>query len=255
MIGHKTTQAAIFLMAALFLFGGCATKKDIMRLETKTDYIQSDQRQMKETVQRLDSLINSDSQASRQLRAEIRSAVNDLIEQFQIMQANMNDLQDKVNLIVQGQSGRTQVIMPPKLPDSSKDSSGVISPPPGVDCQVLYDDAFVNIRRGQYEDAAKGFGDYLKFCSTQELVPDAYYWLGESYYSLERYKEAIIEFDKVVKDFPNSKKRSAAMFKMARCNEELGQKKDAKSIYNKIISDYPNTLEASQAKERLKELK
>jgi len=256
MNSHSKMKAAIFIMAALFLSGGCAMKPDVVRVEEKTDTILADQSQMKKAILHLDSLLNSDAEASRELRAEIRSSVSDLMEQFQAMQANMNDMQDKIGQLAQGQSGRFSVVTPSRPSDSAaSDTTGTTTPPPGIDCQVLYDNSFVNIRRGQYDDAIKGFNDYLKYCGSQELAADAHYWLGESYYSLEKYKDGIAEYDNVARNYATSKKRSGAMYKMARCYEELGQKKDAKVIFKSIVDEYPSTLEASQAKEKLKELK
>jgi tol-pal system protein YbgF len=255
MNSHSKMTAAILIMAALFLSGGCAMKRDVIRVEEKTDAILADQSQTKKAVMHLDSLLNSDAEASKELRAEIRSSVGDLMEQFQAMQANMNDMQDKIGQMSQGQSGRSSIATPSRPSDSAVSDTTGITAPPGVDCQVLYDNSFVNIRRGQYDDAIKGFNDYLKYCGTEELAADAHYWLGESYYSLEKYKDGIAEFDNVVKNYATSKKRSGAMYKMARCYEELGQKKDAKVIFKKIVDEYPSTLEASQAKEKLKELK
>ncbi len=247
--------AAIVTMAALFLLGGCAMRRDVIRVEEKTDTILADQSQMKKAVMHLDSLLNSEADASIELRAEIRSSVNDLMDQFREIQASMNDMQDKMGQMTQGQSARVPINVPPRPTDSAAADTTGKALPPGVDCQTLYDDSFVSIRRGQYDDAIKGFNDYLKYCGTQELAPDAHYWIGESLYSLEKYKDAIAEFDIVVKNYAASKKQSSAIYKMARCYEELGQKKDARALYKKIVDDYPNTLEASQSKEKLKELK
>jgi tol-pal system protein YbgF len=252
MHGKNKITAITKIMAILFLLGGCAMKPDIRRLEEKTDAIRSDQLKMKAAIERLDSLFHSEAQSSRQLRAEMSAAINDLVEQFRITQANLNDLQDKIGR----NATRATVIAEPTTPTRPTGSLGdTFSIPPEVDCQMLYDDSFVNIRQGLYEEAIKGFNDFLKYCGKLELASDAHYWLGESYYSVEKYKEAIAEFDAVVKNYPSSRKRPGAMYKMARCHEELGQKKDAKAIFNKIVDEFPNTLEASQAKEKLKELK
>ena len=230
-------------------------RRDVIRVEEKTDAIMSDQSAMKKSIAHLDSLLNSESEASIELRAEIRSTIGDLTDQLREMQSSMNDMQDRIAQMSQGQSGRMTVVVPPHPADTSKKDTSVATLPPGLDCQTLYDDSFVNIRRGQYDAAIKGFNDYLKYCGNQDLAADAHYWLGESNYSLEKYKDAIAEFDTVVKNYPTSKKQSSAMYKTARCYEELGQKKDAKATYNKIVNEFPNTLEASQAKEKLKELK
>ena len=245
--------AAIFFMTALFLLAGCAMKRDIVQLETKVDTIRSDQQQTRDVVMRLDSLLSSESDASLKLRAEIRSTIGDMIEQFRGLQASVSDLQDKVNMLSQNHSSRP--VISSNLPGANAGDSAAGRTAPAVDCQALYDDSFINLRRGQYEDAIKGFGDYLKYCGTQEGAANARFWIGESYYSMEKYKEAIAEFETLLRDYSKSEKRPGALYKIARSYEELGQKKEAKAKFKTLVDDYPGTLEASQAKEKLKELK
>ena len=248
----RSFATAVLVTAALLLASGCAMKWDVARLEAKLDSLQVEQRQTMMTTERLDSLLSSESEASMKLRAEIRSSLTDLTEQVRIMQATMNDLQDRVRLIGGSQSSRVTV---PTTTPASSDTGSTAAGMPSVDCQTLYDDSFVNIRREKYEDAIKGFNDFLKYCGSHETAGDARFWIGEAYYSMENYKEAINQFELLVKDYPKSVKRAGAMYKMARSHEELGQKKEARQHFEKLIDEYPNTLEASQAKQKLKDLK
>jgi tol-pal system protein YbgF len=142
--------------------------------------------------------------------------------------------------------------MQPDTTDTSATASPII---PGIDCQELYDESFINIRRGQYEEAITGFKDYLKYCGNKESADNARFWIGEAYYSMEKYREAIDEFEILLKDFPASEKQPGAYYKMARSYEELGQKNDARETFQKLVDEFPGTLEAEQAKEKLKELK
>jgi tol-pal system protein YbgF len=250
---YNKMQAVILFMTALLLFSGCAMKRDIVEVEEKIDVIRTDQQQMKGTLARLDSLLNSEAAASLQFRAEIKSSMNDLVEQFQAVQANTNDLQDKVSFLAQNQGGRQTI--PAIRPQTDTGAAPGVTEAPEIDCQKLYDDSFINIRRSQYEDAIKGFNDYLKYCGSKELAANARYWIGESYYSMEKYKEAIDQFNTLLRDYSKSEKRPGALYKIGRSYEEMGQKKEARVSYKKLTDEYPGTLEASQAKEKLKELK
>ncbi|UCD17411.1 MAG: tol-pal system protein YbgF [Candidatus Zixiibacteriota bacterium] len=227
-------------------------KRDLVLLEDKIDRMGADQKQMQDAVARLDTLLASDSEASLQLRAEVRSAIGDLLTQFQAMQANMQDLQEKVSFLTESGGARVSVAKPFIMPDSVDTTAGmpVI---PGIDCQELYDESFINIRRGQYEEAIVGFNDYLKYCGAEDKADNARFWIGESYYSMERFKEAISEFDLLLRDYSGSEKRAGALYKIARSYEELGQKNDAQDTFQRLVDEYPGTLEAEQAKEKLKE--
>jgi tol-pal system protein YbgF len=249
--GMKTV--ILLLVAAMLIVSGCATKRDVMRVEEKINNVRANQTEMMESLARVDSLVTSDTEESALLRAEIRTSLSELLDQFRMIQASMNDLTDKVSYLAEtGQ--RPTVIIPSTAQADSTDTAQAEPVIPGIDCQQLYDDSFINVRRGQYEEAIKGFTDYLNYCGMQDQADNARFWIGESYYSMEKYNEAIEEFKLLEKDFSNSEKRPGALYKMARSHEELGQKTEAKETFNKLIDEFPGTLEAEQAKEKLKEL-
>jgi len=250
----KNITAAVLLTAAVTVFSGCAMKRDVIRVEEKVIQLRSENRDTRRIVTRLDSLLSAETEESVRLRAEIRSSIGDLLEQFRMMQANLNDLQDKVNYMSQSGTGR-MIALAPTDTSAAADTTAAEQIMPGINCQELYDESFINIRRGQYEEAIKGFTDYLEYCGTQELADNARFWIGEAYYSMEKYKEAIREFEQLNTDFSASEKRPGALYKMARSYEELGQKNDAITTFQKLVDEYPGTLEAEQAKEKLNELK
>jgi tol-pal system protein YbgF len=170
------------------------------------------------------------------------------------MQVNINDLQVVVSRLSGREGSAFPVISAVTGADSGRDTSSAGAVIPGIDCQGLYDESFINLRRGQYEEAIQGFADYLRYCGEQDLADNARFWIGESYYSTDMYKEAITEFDLLLKNYPQSEKRPGALYKKARSLEELGQKQDAKKTFQKLVDEFPGTLEAEQAKEKLKEL-
>jgi tol-pal system protein YbgF len=228
-------------------------KRDIVIVDDKINKIMAEQREMKQAIDRLDSLFYAESEESVKLRAEVRSSLSELLEQFRMTQANIGDLQNMMTSLGQREPAR----FPAQTQIVQTDSSDSTAPPvvPGIDCQELYDESFINIRRGQYEEAIQGFTDYLKYCGSQESADNARFWIGEAYYSMEKFREAIEEFGLLLDQHPDSEKRSGALYKMARSYEELGQKKDARETFQKLVDDFPGTLEAEQAQEKLKELK
>ncbi len=258
--------AVMLIMAAVIFTSGCATKRDVMRVEEQVVAVKHEQRELQRTVQQIDSLLNSETAENAQLRAEFRSTLNDMVQQFQIIQANMNDLLDRMNtltpkgpqIIVQQakpDTGTTATAKPPV--DTTQQTTGPAETEPakpGLNCQQMYDDAFVNIVRGQYEEAIDGFDKFLESCGNTDLADDALYWKGEGYYSMGKYREAIAAFEKLNKDFSGSEKRPGALYKMARSREELGQKDQAKQLYQQLVDEYPGTLEGEQAKNKLKEM-
>ncbi len=249
------------LMALPMMLSGCfMTKKHFEVLDDKLNTIRNDQKEIAVKVNYLDSLIGADAEESIKLKAELSSAVKDLLQQFQTTQVNLNDVQEKLDQLLKNPNMAAVFMQPLTVAttDSAQAGSTVvdIAPTmlPAVDCQNLYDESFISIRGGQYEEAISGFTDYLEFCTPHGQADNARFWIGEAYYSMNRYPEAISEFDLLLRSFADSEKRASAMYKMARSHEELGQLKDAIDIFKQIVEDFPGSIEAQQAEDKVTEL-
>lgn len=244
---------AFLLMAVLSMVSGCCMKRDIVVIDDKINNIRATQRANTDAINRLDSLLSVEGEESTKLRAEIRSTISEMLEQFRMLQANMSDLNAKVDAVAGSTS--PPYIQPPILTTDSIVDTTATSALPGIDCQNLYDDSFTFVVQGKYDEAIAGFSDFLKYCGSHSIADDARYWIAESYYSMDNFKNAISEFDMLISEHPQSEKLPMAFYKMARSHEELGQKQDAIKFYQKIVDDFPNTFEAEQAKDKLEELK
>jgi tol-pal system protein YbgF len=253
----KRIFAVIFIAFIAAVISGCCMKRDLLVLDDKINNIRTDVKENTERLNRLDSLLTAEAEASLKLRADIRSSVNELIEQARMTQANLDDLQGKMDALAGSQA--PTFYQPPVTAaardTASDDSTAAQVTPPGIDCQNLYDESFTLVMQGNYDEAISGFTDYLKYCGSQDLADNARFWIGESYYSMDNFKAAISEFDLLLSEYIDSEKRCTAMYKLARSYEELGQKQDAIAAFEKLVDDCPNTLEAEQAKDKLEELK
>lgn len=240
--------AAILVMAVLFigLIGsGCVTKRDIEDLDVRLERIEQQTASTQRTVARMDSLIAQSTEADTRLRNEVSTSVDDLREQLASLLQNYNDLMREISRLRQK----------PVVQEQPASSPGATTEPNSAACDQSYDDAFILVRKGEYEKAISGFRDYLTKCPRHQSVANAHYWIGECQYSLERYQDAITEFEGMLKNFPKSVNAGRAMYKLARSKQELGQKADAKKIFQQIVDQFPNTLEAEQSKDRIKEIK
>jgi tol-pal system protein YbgF len=249
MTNTRRIGTAILVMAVLFigLIGsGCVTKRDIEDLDVRLERIEQQTASTQKAVARMDSLIAASSEADNRLRNEVSTSVDDLREQLASLLQNYNDLMREISRIRQ---------KAPVVQEQPSSSPGAQVEQNSAACDQAYDDAFILVRKGEYEKAISGFRDYLTKCPRHQSVANAYYWIGECQYSLERYQDAVTEFEGMLKNYPKSVNAGRAMYKLARSKQELGQKADAKKVFQQIIDQYPNTLEAEQSKDRIKEIK
>jgi tol-pal system protein YbgF len=120
--------------------------------------------------------------------------------------------------------------------------------------QAAYDAAFKSLRAGDYVTASRGFRDFLVKYPDSPLAPNAYYWLGESYYVTMNYQVAIEAFQRLVKNYPQSDKVSDGLLKVGYCQIELKQQDAAIATLKQVSAKYPGTKAAGLAQERLRRL-
>jgi tol-pal system protein YbgF len=104
------------------------------------------------------------------------------------------------------------------------------------------------------EDVSKGRSTLEEFIKTRpqsELLPNAYYWIGEAYYSEKNFENAIVQFQDIIEKYPSHPKASAALYKQALSFESLGEGKKAAALLKKLVEVYPASDEAKKAKERI----
>lgn len=116
----------------------------------------------------------------------------------------------------------------------------------------LYDAAYLDLSRKNYDLALSGFLEYLSRFPQNGLAANAQYWIGEIFYIRGDFEKALEEFLEVESKYPNERKVPAALLKAGYCYLRLQNKERARRAFENIIEKYPQTEEANLARERLK---
>ena len=125
---------------------------------------------------------------------------------------------------------------------------------PDAKAQAAYDAAFQALRGGDYAQASRGFRSFIQQYPANALTPNAWYWLGESYYVTMNYPVALEAFQRLLSQFPQSEKAPDALLKVGYSQLELKQADAGKATLQQVTSKYPNSRAASLAQERLRRL-
>lgn len=123
------------------------------------------------------------------------------------------------------------------------------------DPQTAYGQAFDALKDGRYAESSRLFLAFINQYPNDALAPNAYYWLGESYYVTENFGVALDTFNKLLAKFPDSQKAPDALLKVGYCQYELKQYDQASATLNKVVSKYPGTTVANLAQGRLRAIK
>lgn len=117
-----------------------------------------------------------------------------------------------------------------------------------------YEEGLALMERRDYRGAIARFKDFLARHPQSEYADNAQYWIGEGYYALREFDQAILEFDAVRRKYPKGDKVPAALLKLGFAFAELGDKVDARLILRELIDRHPQSEEALKAQQKLKTL-
>ena len=118
----------------------------------------------------------------------------------------------------------------------------------------MYEAAYATFKGKKFKEAREKFEAFIKEFPADSLAGNAQFWIGESYYAEEDYAGAIVEYDALLKNHPNSEKAIGALLKQGYAFIEMGDKKAAKGILEQLREKYPKSKEAELAKRKLEEI-
>lgn len=126
-------------------------------------------------------------------------------------------------------------------------------PKPAQTPEALYQQGQEAMKGGDPAKAREILSKFIELYPQHKLAANAHYWLGETYYSDKNYDQAIVEFQEVIKNFPNNREKvPAAMLKQGMAFKELGDSKSAAYVFKKLIEEYPKSEEAKIANNKLR---
>ena len=115
-----------------------------------------------------------------------------------------------------------------------------------------YNAALGEYRRRNFQEAVNQFEAILN-SGTDRLAPNCHYWIGESFYGMKKYNDAIKHFETVL-GYTGSGKRPYAQLMIGNSYSALGDKAAAKEAYSKLVSGYPESALVEKAKGKLSKM-
>jgi tol-pal system protein YbgF len=108
--------------------------------------------------------------------------------------------------------------------------------------------------QGEFKAARSGFEAIIKDYPNSEHADNAQFWIGEIYYREKWYEKAILEYQKVIENYPKGNKVPASLLKQGFAFISLGDKANSRLILKELSQKYPKTNEGKIALQKLKEL-
>jgi tol-pal system protein YbgF len=244
--------APLLLAGVAAAAGGCVSSTDIEGLHSQISDVQRQVQQVqnegssKEEIASLQVALQKQTQSLLKSEADMQVELKSLSGQLQALQARLEETNMRLEQLSQQTAAAAQELR------SSRGDAAV--PTSSGDPQAMYQAAYGDYLKHNYDIAVMGFQQYLQAFPDTELSDNAAYWIGECYFGQGKFEQAIQQFDALQQRYPRSDKTASAWLKKGYALLELSQKQAGISQLRKVIKDYPGSDEANLARQRLRTL-
>jgi len=256
-----------FLVAAgLSPLAACATSGDVRRVQNEVALLRAESARqdsaravrLGEIIRLQQRILDSLGLSMRSLRAETQQDLYNIEQQLVQLQELTGQSQQRLTelrtqLEARGAEISATSSAPPPAAGGDTTRPAAPAPAPAASADEMYEASVAQLRRGSTATARTGFKQLLQSHPTSERVPDAIYFLGQSF-AAESPDSAAAYYKQVVERYPQSPRASAALYNLGLLAERRKDVAGAKDAYQRVVRQYPRSGEAALARDRLKAL-
>ncbi|MCW7752750.1 tol-pal system protein YbgF [Desulfobotulus sp. H1] len=288
MVKAKGCRVCLFAFVAMAA-AGCATRHDFIDVDARVASIEKDravqvgmQEEIRDRMEKIEGRVEGQEQDLRSSFARMRSEVDSLRLMIQELQGSMEESFFRTQGVTEKRdalagelaylkdslmklSGRIEHMADyvgfessaVEIPDDEMKAADVQQRTKAEvheNVDTLYAEAKQAFDNGVFEKARDGFQEILKRFPDAGLADNAQFWIGEIYYRENWYEKAILEYQKVIDNYPKGNKVASSLLKQGLAFEKLGQKANARLILEELLRKYPGSSESLIAQRKLRQL-
>jgi tol-pal system protein YbgF len=259
----------IFLLIALVgicrPISGLSASKEIVRLQADMTLLQQQVRDLQKSfdtqnavlqklVEQLADQLNLLRKGVDEVKASNQQTLAAVSAKVESVSGQFSTVHSSLDLVLERMSKLSQQLAETKarvevLDTPEAHGAAPTTAPPSP--EALYNAAYGDFIKGNYDLARQGFEEYLKNYPDTELSDNAQYWIGECSYVQRKYALAIQDFDKVQQNYPNGDKVPAALLKKGYSLLESKNTDAGVRELRLLLQKYPGSDAAQLARDRL----
>jgi tol-pal system protein YbgF len=273
------------------LFSGCATRQDVDHLNQRLWLLEKENRDLKQRVSQVNETLDSRKQSEngiRDLYADQYAEFDRIREEFRRIDGRIEETAHLTAVEIEeagnvarhardaaatndGRLRRVEKYLgfeAAESPEESGEGAAAVAPgapaAPGATAAApvaseatesqVYSAAKQVYDQGDWEEAFRLFGIFLKKYPASALADNARFWIGEIYYNQGLFKQAIIEYQIIIETYPNGNKVPAAYLKQGISFHNLGENSNARLALQELIRRFPDSNEAGIARKYMTRL-
>ena len=242
---------------------------EIRMLQEQQAQLQQMLHGLADTLKTMTAKIDEQTGATRKAFADQKLVVDNIAEGVRVLREKADDTNVRLSTMTQElESMRSAIQSIPTQPTAAPPAGvsgdpGATTPTPSGGEQACanvspgkaYDAGFNDYVGGQYDLAIQGFEFYIRCFATSPRADDAQLNIGNSYFAMGNFREAVTALQKVISDYPQSDSVPQAYYKLGQSYEGLKQIDFARRAYETLLKTFPNDVSYGQlAKQRLDSL-
>ncbi len=110
---------------------------------------------------------------------------------------------------------------------------------PESDEESQYEYAINLLKQGDYETAERAFTEFISIGDDKNYLSNSHFWLAETYYVRENYKDAAKNYLSLYQTFPNANKAPDALLKLGISLVNMQQKEQGCMTFIQLQESYP----------------
>lgn len=228
------SATAVLVLAALM--AGCATTPEEDPVQLRLDDLDA-------RVGRIDRIVSNQSLVQMAQRIDAQQ------EEIRSLRGRLEELQNE-NVKLRKEQQDLYADLDRRLTAATVPAGPAIS----GDEQTLYNLALDQLRLREYAAAVENLRGLAAAYPNGQLADNTQYWLGEAYYVTREYDHAAAAFQRVLTDWPDSRKAPDALLKLGYTQIEQNRLANGRATLQQVVAKYPGTEAARLASERLAKL-
>ena len=245
---------------------GCALQKDYVALQGRITTMETELNQSRSLSEGMEEKVTSKSvriinrlegmdEELRVIRGDMEKALHDSGQQA-ALNTDLSSAMEETRTALEELAKRLNRLetftgYEPSDANPTSPVSKNVEPSDKPTAQKLYKTAKRAFDAGKMDAAKNGFSAVVEKFPSSSSADNAQFWIGEIYYREKWYQKAILEYQKVIENYPNGNKVPAAYLKQGLAFEALGETENAHLILGELIRKHPGTSEAAIAQKKL----
>lgn len=252
----KSLRATAALVAVLTILPSAARadKKEYLALTQQISVLQGQvaeaeqaRAQSQKELQRILDLLTEQSALLKKLQQDLKLQDERAMVAIKDQQERLSEISDRLRT----GPGPSQGLPPGAGTPDASGGSAPANQAPALAPRDLYQQAYSDFARKNYELSIQGFQEYLRLYRDTDLADNAQYWVGECLQAQSKYEDAVTAFNALLRDFPASDKIPDARYKKGVALEALGRRSQAILEYRFVVERFPGSPAARLAREKI----